>query len=731
MKELFDMIKKKQTTKFINAIRDIDTKKLNKYIKNYVYLIDLAIILNNKKILQALLDKGVNTRSKGKKSLYLIRLVIKYDNISLIKILFDHDNKLINYKDNDENTPLHIAILYNDIKALKIILDYGANINSIDKNKNTPLHVACILNKTPLIHLLFKYNPRINTKNIDGRTPLMLSTEKNNLTICRELINRGANINAQESHNALFPLYIAGYYNYFKLIKYYLTIKNININLQTNQGYTILMELISNIKKVKSSDYKNFLNIVYRLIYKYHIDVNIYNEFSETTLHILLNKDKKCKYFIGLFEILIKNTIDLNVKDTNGNSILHLIIKNNCFTRLKPFLKHRKLDIFSKDIEGKTVFDSSKKSKSLLNFVINNYLTLLMKNNYKMKWQQICSNYNSDKKKIIKYIKNKNNDYEKKTNQELCKLLIKEKIVENKQSFPENPIHIDILKKPLTNISNFGGYDFETLFGLLFLLKRHKKDCAPINFPYKKNKKLVQFLKKHNRYYHINNWPPVDLFEIFFFKSKVFFPVTFEKNIKSCIRKKFRYVIIPVFIVFLYTNVGHANFIIYDIKENIVERFEPYGIYYDSDMKQLDIQIKKKFKKIDPTIQYYPPKCLFSTIGIQAIEEKVKRTKWKGDPGGFCDAWSLYYADLRLSNPKIPRKELLTYTIKKIREKDTLRNFIRNYIQYIMRQRDKVLKKAGINIHNWINHNYTDVQFKQVKEEINTLLKELVKKYTG
>ena len=67
---------------------------------------------------------------------------------------------------------------------------------------------------------------------------------------------------------------------------------------------------------------------------------------------------------------------------------------------------------------------------------------------------------------------------------------------------------------------------------------------------------------------------------------------------------------------------------------------------------------------------------LFS-IGPQSL---IKHSNWLGDPGGFCVAWSTWYADLRLTNPDIPRDKLLQEGIKAIiNDPVSYKTFIRNY----------------------------------------------------
>ena len=82
----------------------------------------------------------------------------------------------INAADYDENTPLHIAVIKNNIEIVEILLDNGANSNAVNDNGSTPLHFA--VSRTfqeayglpYMIMLLIDRGSNINAVDIHGDT---------------------------------------------------------------------------------------------------------------------------------------------------------------------------------------------------------------------------------------------------------------------------------------------------------------------------------------------------------------------------------------------------------------------------------------------------------------------------------------------------------------------------------------------------------------------------------
>jgi hypothetical protein len=46
------------------------------------------------------------------------------------------------------------------------------------------------------------------------------------------------------------------------------------------------------------------------------------------------------------------------------------------------------------------------------------------------------------------------------------------------------------------------------------------------------------------------------------------------------------------------------------------------------------------------------------------MEIKEKKNDYIGDPNGFCALWCIWWADIRISNPNIPREKLVKILMK-------------------------------------------------------------------
>ncbi|MBA0875276.1 hypothetical protein Goshw_029082 [Gossypium schwendimanii] len=71
-----------------------------------------------------------------------------------VRKLLEEDRALVNARDYDSRTPLHVASLHGWIDVAKCLLEYGADVNSQDRWKNTPLADAEGAKKHNMIELL-------------------------------------------------------------------------------------------------------------------------------------------------------------------------------------------------------------------------------------------------------------------------------------------------------------------------------------------------------------------------------------------------------------------------------------------------------------------------------------------------------------------------------------------------------------------------------------------------
>ena len=77
-------------------------------------------------------------------------------------------------KDENGNSPLHLACIKGHLKVCETLLDYGENIeiDAINMMQRTPLHLACINNYIEIAQLLVRSGAQLNLQDSEGNTPV-------------------------------------------------------------------------------------------------------------------------------------------------------------------------------------------------------------------------------------------------------------------------------------------------------------------------------------------------------------------------------------------------------------------------------------------------------------------------------------------------------------------------------------------------------------------------------
>ncbi|XP_010917104.1 serine/threonine-protein kinase VIK isoform X1 [Elaeis guineensis] len=79
------------------------------------------------------------------------------NDVSAVRKLLEEDPGLVNARDYDNRTPLHVASIHGWIDVSNCLLEYGADVNAQDRWKNTPLADAEGAKKFNMIELLKSY----------------------------------------------------------------------------------------------------------------------------------------------------------------------------------------------------------------------------------------------------------------------------------------------------------------------------------------------------------------------------------------------------------------------------------------------------------------------------------------------------------------------------------------------------------------------------------------------
>jgi hypothetical protein len=255
-----------------------------------------------------------------------------------------------------------------------------------------------------------------------------------------------------------------------------------------------------------------------------------------------------------------------------------------------------------------------------------------------------------------------------------------------------------VTQTPSVKITKFRGYPEAAVANLMYLIQRNKHECVALaNFD--------KFVKR------IKQGKPLTWTDVGFVwkKSKIRFPggskESYTKSIHKCTQKVENRFILNILTI-VTDKFMHANIILFDQIAKTVERFDPYEENVTKDMTEFDNQLELFFNEnVTKLNKYYRPEHT-GVRGIQLQQEEEKNTKHIMDPVGFCNPWTILYAETRLTYPEQdPRVITNLYKSQTKLAKITLTAFIRNYADYL----DTIAKNTFRHVHMSGNNPHLDV----------------------
>ncbi|KAJ3446090.1 ankyrin repeat family protein [Anaeramoeba flamelloides] len=332
----------------LNEGIDTELRDLN----SYTALI-LAIKNENLEIIKLLLNNNADpTKIIEENKISTLHFAAKIGNVEILKLLISTNQIDINDQDDTGRTALFYAIESGSIECITLLIGNGAKMDIWDKNKMNPIHFIIEKNNLKIIQYLERNNKKnydidyellINKPNSQNNYPIHAATVRGNTEIVKFLLRNNADINAQDSVGNT-ALHIATLNSDLELISFLLQSKA-RVAIKNNSNEIPLLFASRNPIATLAIE-------IAIVLLKYNSPIDAKNgELQQTALQQAVeNKNLK------LARLLVEMGANLNLRDLNGNTALHLCAKNK-MEHFSIFLAKRGANPYTTNQQDKSVLD--------------------------------------------------------------------------------------------------------------------------------------------------------------------------------------------------------------------------------------------------------------------------------------------------------------------------------------------------------------------------------------
>jgi uncharacterized protein len=181
----------------------------------------LAAYLGREKTLAAMLTIGADLRAAPVDGGTALHLAALGGQAGSGRLLLARGLSVNDRSGTDGMTPLFFAAARGNLKVMRLLLDWQADVNILDSGGNTALLHAAMRGRADAVRLLLKHGAKVNTPSSHGWTPLMAAAWEGHTSVVKDLLKRGANANLvnSEHRSALMLAESEGHQAVVRLLK--------------------------------------------------------------------------------------------------------------------------------------------------------------------------------------------------------------------------------------------------------------------------------------------------------------------------------------------------------------------------------------------------------------------------------------------------------------------------------------------------------------------------------
>ncbi len=278
-----------------------------------------------------LITKGASCQAVNANGETPLFNAVKTNNAQLIELLVKKGCK-VNQRDNLGSTPLHFAVRWDAPKSILKLIELGASLNAQNISGKSPLAEAVLGGKLEIAKLLLSRGADPNSSDISGRTILMDSIRGQNPEVVKLLLNNNANVNIQETNgrNSYHDAALTGNIEIINIIRdaggnplSRDKTGNTPFSLSIQFGQNVMKAVLGTNKNVQDSD-------------------------GNTPIHIVVKNNGK----INDLEFLISLNYPIDTRNSEGYTPLGIAVENNNVEIAEILLKNKADPFISIDKKG-------------------------------------------------------------------------------------------------------------------------------------------------------------------------------------------------------------------------------------------------------------------------------------------------------------------------------------------------------------------------------------------
>lgn len=271
----------------------------------------------------------------------VLHYAARYGLTNVVAYLLDYfDLNTVNCKNKDDKTALHDAAQFSQYRICELLLNSGADINTLKRADWTPLMLACTKCNTEdsltTVEVLLSRGAAVNYQNKDGWTTLHLISREGDENILKLLLHYGVNVDIK-TKNGRSALHIAALHGHLNVVNILLR-SGLKVNDKDKCGNTALSEAVlgNHLEVCKAlleygadptvlndcdyslihlASYEGHIKMIKFILKNLNIDVNFSNKNHLTALHCAARKKKKEAY-----DYLVRNGASEDILDNHNRT---------------------------------------------------------------------------------------------------------------------------------------------------------------------------------------------------------------------------------------------------------------------------------------------------------------------------------------------------------------------------------------------------------------------------